>query len=162
MTGVWLAIAAVCAVAGLSLVRVTRPAAGAFAEIGAASPSVELRPDPNAGFSVERGFAFRDRVFFLGTGCPPLVVSGYADLDERRKTEPVLVARQGRRAWWWFEDGFHTEAVGHRAADIAALVREQEDRERRREDRIDLLHAVDENLRRRDGKPGPDPLDSGR
>ncbi|MEU5693764.1 hypothetical protein [Actinosynnema sp. NPDC020468] len=150
MSLVWFAVAVVAALAGFSLLRVGSPPTPSFAAAGAGAATSELRADPNAGFLHDRGPLFGRRAFFLGTGCPPTPVTGFRELAERRREEPVRVARLGPRTWWWYEDGFHTEAVGYRAQDVSALVRNSRKREKERLERAELLLAVNDTLRRRD------------
>ncbi|ROP38311.1 hypothetical protein [Saccharothrix texasensis] len=106
-------------------------------------------PDPNAGFFTHRRFAFRKRHFFVGTGCPPVLVADFPSLDVLRREQPVRIARYGIRVWWWFEEDFYREAVGLGADDVRAWVRERERKQRARRDRDRLLSAAEESLRRR-------------
>jgi len=109
-------------------------------------------PDPNAGFFTHRRFAFRKRHFFVGTGCPPVLVADFPSLDVLRREQPVRIARYGIRVWWWFEDDFYREAVGLGADDVRAWVRERERRRLARQDRARLLSAAEESLRKRDNE----------
>jgi hypothetical protein len=109
-------------------------------------------PDPNAGFFTDRGVLFRKRHFFVGTGCPPVLVADFSSLDVLRREQPVRIAGYGIRVWWWFEDGFYREAAGFEADDVRAWVREREREQVARQDRARLLSAAEESLRKRDNE----------
>ncbi|GAA1333946.1 hypothetical protein [Saccharothrix algeriensis] len=143
-------VAAVVAVAGLARWRRAWPETPAFARPRPSVPSGGLRPDPNAGFFVDRGFLFRRRHFFVATGCPPVRIADFPSLDVRRRGRPVRVARVGLRSWWWFEEGFYRESAGLQESDVLAAVRDRERRDQARRDRARLLSEVDENLRKHD------------
>ncbi|ONI86040.1 hypothetical protein ALI22I_25180 [Saccharothrix sp. ALI-22-I] len=140
----------VAAAAAMALRRRTWPETPAFARPRPVTSPGGLAPDPNAGFFTDRGFLFRKRHFFVGTGCPPALVPDFPSLDVSRREQPVRIARHGIRAWWWFEDEFYREAVGLGADDVLAWVRERDRRRRARQDRARLLSAAEESLRKRE------------
>jgi HNH endonuclease len=128
-------------VAGLSLLTIGAPATPAFARRAATSSSVQLRQDPNAGFTFDRGFLFRRRVWFVGTCCAPVRIDGeqYRQLGAAQLRQPVPVARSGGRVWWWFEGEFYWESGRYRERDVMALIR---DRQRRAAQRLDRAHMM--------------------
>jgi HNH endonuclease len=67
-------------------------------------------------------------------------------LHARQVEEPVALHADGRRRWWLFEDRVYWEDDGLAAADVRALVREREDRARRRLERAHAVAAL---------RPGP-------
>lgn len=139
--------------AGISLKQRAWPATPSFARPRSSGAITELRVDANAGFFTDRGFLFRKRHFFVGTGCPPVLVTDFRSLDRARLERPVRVARRGRRTWWWFEDGFYRESVGYRDQDVLALVRERERRQRAKLERAHLLLSVERDPKRRERIP---------
>lgn len=114
-----------------------------------------LRQDRNAQFLTDNhGFLFRKRIWFEGTGCPPVRISN-EQFDRLRHTQahdPILVATSGDRRYWWWEDGFYWENEGYESLDVKALVT----RSRRQKDRS-LQHArallAGERTRKRDAIP---------
>ncbi|PZR98156.1 MAG: hypothetical protein DLM70_17870 [Chloroflexi bacterium] len=114
-----------------------------------------LRQDPNAHFVTDsRGFLFRRRFWFEGTGCPPVRIplQEYRDLQSRQARDPVMVAAAGARRYWWWEDSFWWENQGYESLDVKALV----SRSRRQSQRT-LQHAhallAGEKIRARDPIP---------
>ncbi|NUT48505.1 MAG: hypothetical protein HOV94_14525 [Saccharothrix sp.] len=157
MSGVVVVVVALLAVvvavgSVVALRRHAWPRTPAFARPRPVSSPGGLEPDANAGFFTDRRFLFRKRYFFVGTGCPPVLVSDFSSLDVSRREQPVRIARYGIRVWWWFEDGFYREAAGLRADDVRAWVRERERRRLARQDRARLLSAAEESLRKRDNE----------
>ena len=133
-------------VAGLSLLTIGAPATPPFARRAATSASVQLRQDPNAGFVFDRGFLFRQRVWFAGTCCPPVRIDGeqYRQLRAAQQRQPVPVARSGSRAWWWFEGEFYWESGRYGERDVLALIRDRQRRAAQRLDRAHMLLNVEE------------------
>ncbi|MFI9011227.1 hypothetical protein ACIGNX_28725 [Actinosynnema sp. NPDC053489] len=146
----------VALVAGAVAVVVVRrrswPETPAFARPRPVTSPGGLAPDPNAGFFVHRRFGFRKSHFFVGTGCPPVLVADFSSLDVLRREQPVRIARYGIRVWWWFEDDFYREAAGLGADDVRTWVRERERKRLARQDRARLLSAAEESLRKRDNE----------
>jgi 5-methylcytosine-specific restriction endonuclease McrA len=64
---------------------------------------------------------------------------GFRKLRERQAVAPVPVYDAGRRRYWLFEDRVYWEDDGLAAADVLALIREREHRQRRR---LERAHAV--------------------
>jgi HNH endonuclease len=60
-------------------------------------------------------------------------------LQERQFEEPVPLCEAGRRRYWVFQDRVYWEDADLAAADVRALVREREQRARRR---LERAHAV--------------------
>ncbi|MEU4446591.1 hypothetical protein AB0K14_23980 [Actinosynnema sp. NPDC050801] len=154
MSGVVVGVVVLLAVVGAvgAVVAVRRrawPETPAFARPRRVTSPGGLAPDPNAGFFTDRRFVFRKRHFFVGTGCPPVLVADFSSLDVLRREQPVRIARYGIRVWWWFEDEFYREAVGLGAGDVRAWVRERERKRSARQDRARLLSAAEESLRKR-------------
>jgi hypothetical protein len=155
MSGVVVGVVVLLAVVGAvgAVVAVRRrawPETPAFARPRPVTSPGGLAPDPNAGFFTDRRFVFRKRHFFVGTGCPPVLVADFSSLDVLRREQPVRIARYGIRVWWWFEDELYREAVGLGAGDVRAWVRERERKRSARQDRARLLSAAEESLRKRD------------
>lgn len=156
MSGVvmWVVVLLVVFAAAVAVVVAVRrrwwPETPAFARPRPVTSPGGLVADPDAGFFTHRRFAFRKRHFFVGTGCPPVLVANFSSLDVLQWEQPVRIARYGIRVWWWFEDGFYREAVGLGADDVRAWVREQERKRLARQDRARLLAAAEESLRKRD------------
>ena len=151
VVGVVVLLAVVAAAAAVVVARRRSwPQTPAFARPRPVTSPGGLAPDPNAGFFTYRRFGFRKRHFFVGTGCPPVLVADFPSLDVLRREQPVRIARHGIRVWWWFEDEFYREAVGLGADDVRAWVRERERKRLARQDRARLLSAAEESLRKRD------------
>ncbi|MFD7652626.1 hypothetical protein ACFV4N_01435 [Actinosynnema sp. NPDC059797] len=141
---------AVGAVVGLALRRRSWPETPAFARPRPVTSPGGLAPDPNAGFFTDRGLLFRKRLFFVGTGCPPSLVTDFPSLDVSQREQPVRIARHGIRSWWWFEGEFYREAAALQADDVRTWVRERQRRQRLRQDRARFLSAAEESLRKRE------------
>jgi hypothetical protein len=133
-------------IAGLSLTTMGPPATPPFARRAATSASVQLRQDSNAGFVFDRGFLFRRRVWFVATCCPPLQLDTelYRQLGAEQDHQPVRVAREGSRAWWWFENAFYWESGGYQERDVLALIRDRQRRSAQRLGRAHMLLNVEE------------------
>lgn len=140
----------VAAGAVLAVRRRSWPQTPAFARPRPVTSPGGLAADPNAGFFTDRGVLFRKRYFFVGTGCPPVLVTDFRSLDVSRREQPVRIARHGIRAWWWYRDEFYREAAGLGPDDVLAWVRERDRRRRARQDRARLLSAAEESLRKRE------------
>lgn len=151
VVGVVVLLAVLVAVGvAMALRRRSWPETPAFARPRPVTSPGGLAPDPNAGFFTDRGFLVRKRHFFVGTGCPPVLVADFPSLDVSRRKQPVRIARHGIRVWWWFEDEFYREAAGLTADDVRTRVRERELRRLARQDRARLLSAAEESLRKRE------------
>lgn len=139
--GVWLAFGLL----GGWWERRTSPAVPSFARVRSSrGVGTMLKEDANAGFFHDRGFLFRRRTWFVGTGCPPLEVDVlvYEFLSQKSGEEPVKVAGRGDRLWWWFEGRFYWENQGLSAEDVVALVRQRgRTMERQLQSAHDLLAA---------------------
>ena len=133
-------------VAGLSLLTIGAPATPPFARRAATSASMQLRQDTNAGFIFDRGFLFRQRVWFVGTCCPPVRITAeqYRQLGAAQQRQPVLVAQFGGRVWWWFEGEFYWESGHYTGRDVLALIRDRQRRSAQRLDRAHMLLNVEE------------------
>jgi hypothetical protein len=66
---------------------------------------------------------------------------------------PVVVAHDGRHAYWWFEERFYREDEDLDAGDVLALVRAREQRARRRVERARAAHAAGGAAARREPIP---------
>jgi hypothetical protein len=153
-------ILAFLAVAVLSLVMTRTPATPAFARRSSTTGNVQLRQDPNAGFTFDRGFLFRRRCWFIGTCCPPtrIDVRQHGELYAQQASQPVSVARSGGRVWWWFEGAFYWESGGYSGRDVLALIRDRQRRAAQKLDRAHMLLNVDEgNAARPRGRREPIP-----
>jgi hypothetical protein len=106
----------------------TAPDAAEFSRVDVPlDGSVDLQPDPNAGFWRDRrGFLWGNRIWFTGTGCPPrqLRPETYLRLREWREQDdlPVFVARAQQRQWWWWRNAFYWESGDCGPEDVAALL----------------------------------------
>jgi hypothetical protein len=101
-----------------------------------ADGSVDLQPDPNAGFWRDRrGFLWGNRIWFTGTGCPPRQLRSETYLRLRDWCEqgdlPVFIARAQQRQWWWWRNAFYWESGDCGPEEVAALLvmLEREDRQ---------------------------------
>lgn len=117
-----------------------------------------LREDPNAQFLTDRrGFLWRKRLWFIGTGVNPTEVQPerYARLAAEEATDPVIVVYAGPRQWWWFAERFYCESENYTAKDVKALALERERRKTRVLGRAHDLMAIGANggLRPRDPIP---------
>ncbi len=100
----------------------------------------QLRRDPSAGFVRDRkGWAFAERTFFVGSGCPPVLLSPerLAKAQRIQPTLPFPMTRVGSRVWWWFEGAFYWENAGLEPSDVVAMVRH---RERTAQKRLERAH----------------------
>src|SRR5215208_4474062 len=70
-------------------------------------------------------------------------------LSERQGVEPVPLQEAGRRRYWLFEDRVDWEDDGLCAADVRALIRERELRNRRRLERAHALAVAETPAARR-------------
>ena len=69
----------------------------------------QLRQDGNAYIFTDRGgILFRERIWFIGSGTPPLrLSSAQFERKARFQTEdPVPVGRHRDRRYWWYRDEF--------------------------------------------------------
>jgi hypothetical protein len=104
--------------------------------------------------SDSQGFLFRKRIWFEGTGCPPVRIGDerFEQFSRLERTDPVLVAIAGDRRYWWWEGTFYWENEGYQSVDVKALVT----RSRRQKERS-LQHArallAGEKGRKRDTIP---------
>jgi hypothetical protein len=145
-----LLVAAVTAGAVSALRRRSWPETPAFARPRPVTSPGGPAHDPNAGFFTHRAFLFRKRHFFVGTGCPPVLVADFRSLDVSRREQPVRIARHGIRTWWWYRDEFYREAAGLGADDVLAWVRDRDRKLLARQDRARLLSAAEEGRRKRE------------
>ena len=124
---------AALAIIGMSLVadlweRRTTPAPPPFCRLAeSADDAVEVERDDNAGFWRDsRGFLWGGRVWFVGTGCPPLRIRPETHAHLRRWHDrndlPVFVARSGDRQWWWWRNAFYWESGDSEPEDVSALI----------------------------------------
>lgn len=106
----------------------TAPRAPAFSVLrGPVDGGVELQQDDKAGFWRDsRGFLWADRVWFVGTGCPPrrLRPDTYRRLRAwcQQDDLPVFVARARERQWWWWRNAFYWESGDYGPEDLQALL----------------------------------------
>lgn len=136
--------------------RAARPEVPPFARTPlSAGGRTQLRHDPNARFVTDRGFLFRRRHWFVGTGCPPVEVAAELVTALEAAPDPVAVARSETRTWWCFEGRFYWENDRYDAADVKALIRQRErQKQRKLEHARALLTAEDTGaLRPREGIP---------
>jgi 5-methylcytosine-specific restriction endonuclease McrA len=73
----------------------------------------------------------------------------FGALRARQGTAPVALHDAGRRRYWLFEDRVYWEDDGLEAADVHALIREREHRQRRRLERAHALVATEPAAPRR-------------
>lgn len=126
----------------LSIGMTKPPPTPAFARPrSSASSTPQLRKDTNAHFIPDRGFMFRRRWFFVGTGCPPVRVTAdqMSSLTSAQRQVPTSVARNWPRTWWWFEDEFYWESGDYTSQDVLALIRDQQ---RRHKAKLDRAHRM--------------------
>lgn len=127
--------------------RRTWPATPPFARRSAGSGSrKQLREDGNAElFSDHGGVLFTRRWFFTATGLPPVRISPpqVEALVAAKDDEPVQVAQNERRTWWWYRDAFYWENAGYGPRDVLALVTDRERRHQRQLERAHLLLDLD-------------------
>lgn len=87
-----------------------------------ASTQPMLRLDANGKvFTDHSGFLFARRYFFTATGLRPtkLATPSYVFLADRQSRQPVCIAQNSVRTWWWYEDKFYWDSHGYSAADVA-------------------------------------------
>jgi hypothetical protein len=103
--------------------------------------STQLRRDTNAGFIHDRGFLFRPRVWFIGTGCPPsrLDLDQYRAMATQQQIRPQQLAQTEFRSWWWFGDAFYWDSERYTPEDVLALLR---DRQRREQQKLERAHMM--------------------
>ena len=124
----------------------TRPGTPRFARAAGASASRQMREDANAKIFADRGgFLFAQRHFFVGTGCPPVLLTPdfVTDVMRRRTTEPVLVVTMPGRRFWTYRTEWAWEYQGLTARDVMALLRDKERRRARELERAHVLLDVD-------------------
>lgn len=136
----------------------SRPATPPFARIAQPRGArTQLRHDPNAKFLRDRGFMWRRRHWFVGTGCPPveLTTERFDFLLSRHGEDPVAVARTDFRTWWLFEGEFYWENESYESDDVKALIRQRERQKKRKLDHAKALMMAEErgSLSRREGIP---------
>jgi hypothetical protein len=103
---------------------------------GSTTTSPQLRKDNNAGFKADLGgFLFRKRIWFVGTGCPPVeftpaahgAILEFAGAVDR----PAFVARSGDRQWWYWRGAFYWDSGNYAGLDVKALLHRRERRKMR-------------------------------
>lgn len=107
-----------------------------------ASTQPMLRVDANGKvFTDHGGFLFARRHFFTATGLRPVQIAtpAYRLLAERQRRQPVFVAKNSVRTWWWYQDKFYWDSHGYSATDVLALLK---DRERRHERKLERAHLA--------------------
>jgi hypothetical protein len=109
--------------------------------------SAQLRRDTNASFLRDRGFLFRPRVWFLGTGCPPAHISAeqHQAMASRQGVMPQKVAQSDLRSWWWFEDTFYWDSAGYSPQDVLALLRDRQRKEQQKLQRAHMMLNAEQN-----------------
>jgi hypothetical protein len=109
--------------------------------------STQLRRDTNAGFIRDRGFLFRPRVWFVGTGCPLVRVATehYEAMAARQGAMPQKVAETDLRSYWWFEDTFFWDSGNYTPQDVLALIRDRQRKEQQRLQRAHMMLNADQN-----------------
>lgn len=131
----------------------TLPGTPSFARVATPSSSRQLREDTNASIFTDRGgFLFARRYFFVGTGCPPILLSeSFAHaVAERRQSEAVLVAYTPARRYWAYQRQYAWENRGLVSRDVMALLHEQARRHARTLEHAHVLLDVAQGRR-----PGP-------
>lgn len=119
-----------------------KPATPAFARPGKGLSSRQLREDPNGRVFVDHsGFLFAPRTFFVGTCCPPQVLSQEfaRRAGAEKKNTPVLVASTSQRRYWWYRDAFFWENEELEDRDVMAKVHA---RERVRTRQLQMAHTL--------------------
>lgn len=121
----------------------TWPVAPPFARTRSTSPQSRLlREDANARIFPDRGgFLFERRHFFVATGLRPVQLApDFVQGAERiRHEQPVRIAADDVRTWWWYGDTFCWENCGHGPQDVKALLLT---RARRRQRELEHAHMV--------------------
>lgn len=130
----------------------SRPATPSFARaVQSRGARTQLRHDPNAGFLHDRGFMFRRRHWFVGTGCPPVEIppDHYERLLAVQVDRPVEVARLAPRTWWLFEGEVYWENEGYESDDVKALIRQRERQKQRKLEHARAAMVAEESGSRR-------------
>lgn len=139
----WLVVYGVGSLARRAWWRFTYPAIPPWSKPSARRlGSRMLREDLNAHIFFDRkGFLFKKRYWFVGTGCLPTPIpsGSFQGLQEGQVSSPMQIAANGERTWWWFADRFYWENQGYSAKDVMALVR---NRERRQERQLQRAHDM--------------------
>lgn len=136
----------------------SRPSTPPFARVSQPRGArTQLRHDPNGKFLRDRGFLWRRRYWFVGTGCPPTEIppERFDYLLGAQSESAVAVARTELRTWWLFEGEFYWENEGYDSDDVKALIRQRERQKKRKlEHARALMLAEEEGARpRREGIP---------
>lgn len=100
------------------------PATPRFARAQPPTSTRQFREDANARvFTNHTGFLFGQRGFFVGTGCPPVLLplAFLAQARAAQQAAPVLVASTPTRRFWWYRDGFCWENQDLEPRDVMAL-----------------------------------------
>ena len=109
----------------------------------------QLRRDPNAALvSDHKLLGAIKRFYFLGTGCPPVLMDA-AFLETARSQQrvtPVQMATSGQRRRWWFEDQFWWENAGYGAQDVLALIRQRQRQDGERLERARRAASLERRL----------------
>ncbi len=101
-----------------------QPVSPRFSKAQPPSSSRQFREDANARvFTDHSGFLFERRSFFVGTGCPPVLLSPafLARARADQQAAPVLVAYTTARRFWWYRDSFCWENQDLQPRDVMAL-----------------------------------------
>jgi hypothetical protein len=109
--------------------------------------STQLRRDTNARFIQDHGFLFRKRVWFVGTGCPPvrLNADSYQDMASEQSTMPQHVVQGEFRSWWWFEDSIYWDSGNYSPLDVLALLRDRQRKEQQKLQRAHMMLNAEQN-----------------
>ena len=111
------------------------------------SDRIQLRRDPNAAIvNDDKLLGAVKRFYFLGTGCPPVLLEGdfLKVAAQRQRTTPVRMAVSGQRSWWWFENTFWWENGGYSGQDVMALIRQRQRQEQERLERAKRAINLDQ------------------
>lgn len=131
----------------ISLKASGSPATPPFARPRATgTASAQLRQDMNALIFTDRGFLFRRRRWFVGTGCPPvrLAESYFVQLSATQSQAPAGVVSAYGRTWWWFEGAFYWDSAGYSPHDVFAPIRDRQRKDKARLDRAHLMLNVEQ------------------
>jgi hypothetical protein len=140
----------------------TAPEVPRFARrIAASSGTPTLRQDQNAHFWQDHGgFLWSKRVWFTGTGCPPVRLdpTEYAGMSANHEIGkfPTPVVTSGGRAWWWWQDAFYWDTGDYSAADVKALLFKRERRKARELQHAHTMLAIEETPQPRQREPIPE------
>ena len=118
------------------------PGTPTFARRATPPASAQLREDPNADLSWDRGgLLLGKRYWFVGTGCPPtrLKSEHYASLQDAKADTPVRISQANGRTWWQVGEHYYWESGGYSEKDVLALVRA---RERKAQQQLDRAHML--------------------